>query len=252
MSRPPIILVPADRRSKGPHGWQSVGEKYLEAIIQCTGALPWIWPSLPEPLPIEMLLSQVDGILLTGSVSNVGAALYGQTTLDPSLPADEARDRTNLALIHQSLAQGIPLFGICRGLQELNVALGGTLHQRVHEVAGMMDHRDDPQAEVDVQYGPAHTVEFEPSSRLREWSGGCASYPVNSLHGQGIAQLADRLQVEAKAPDGLVEAVSVRDAVGFAWAVQWHPEWRAAEDRLSRTLFAQFGSAARQRQNQRK
>ena len=252
MSRPPIILVPADRRSKGPHGWQSVGEKYLEAIIQYTGALPWIWPSLPEPLPIEMLLSQVDGILLTGSVSNVGAALYGQTTLDPSLPADEARDRTNLALIHQSLAQGIPLFGICRGLQELNVALGGTLHQRVHEVAGMMDHRDDPQAEVDVQYGPAHTVEFEPASRLREWSGGCASYPVNSLHGQGIAQLAERLQVEAKAPDGLVEAVSVRDAVGFAWAVQWHPEWRAAEDRLSRTLFAQFGSAVRQRQNQRK
>ena len=252
MSRPPIILVPADRRRKGPHGWQSVGEKYLEAILHCSGALPWIWPCLPEPLPIEMILAQVDGILLTGSVSNVGAALYGQATLDPSLPADEARDRTNLALIHQSLAQGIPLFGICRGLQELNVALGGTLHQQVQEVAGMMDHRDDPRADVDVQYGPAHTVEFEPASRLREWSGGRVSYQVNSLHGQGIARLAERLQVEARATDGLVEAVSVRDATGFAWAVQWHPEWRATEDELSRALFTEFGLAARQRQSQRK
>jgi putative glutamine amidotransferase len=116
----------------------------------------------------------------------------------------------------------------------------------------MMDHRDDPQADVAVQYGPAHTVEFEPASRLREWSGGRASYQVNSLHGQGIARLAERLQVEARATDGLVEAVSVRDAVDFAWAVQWHPEWRAAEDELSRTLFTQFGLAARQRQSQRK
>lgn len=252
MSSPAIILVPADRRSKASHTWHSVGEKYLQALIDCSEAVPWIWPSWPEPLPLQSVLAQVDGVLLTGSVSNVGAHRYGQKTADPNLPTDEARDRTSFELIHQSLALGVPLFGICRGLQELNVALGGTLHQRVHEVAGMMDHRDDPAADVAVQYGPAHEVVFEPTSIFRRWSGGHGTYQVNSLHGQGIDRLADRLQIEARAIDGLIEAVSVRDAASFALGVQWHPEWRAADDTLSRCLFQRFGDAARLRQSQRK
>lgn len=249
MSASPIILIPADRRLRRDHFWHSVGEKYLHAVVSASGAVPWILPSLPsQPLPIEAVLNAVDGVLLTGSVSNVEPHWFGEQVADPSLPLDAERDGLSFELIRRALAMGVPLFGICRGLQEINVALGGSLHQALHTVPGMLDHRDDPAASVEVQYGPAHEVIFETGSVLADWLPGVTRAQVNSLHGQGIARLADRLRVEARAPDGLIEAVSVREAAGFAFAVQWHPEWRVSEQPLSRALFARFGDAARERQ----
>lgn len=252
MSAAPIILIPADRRLRRGQFWHSAGEKYLQALVTVSGAVPWVLPSLPgQPLPIETVLQAVDGVLLTGSVSNVEPHWFGEAVADPSLPLDAERDSLSFALIRQALALGVPLLGICRGLQEINVALGGSLHQQVHAVAGMMDHRDDSTAPIDVQYGPAHDVIFEAGSALAEWLPGESRAQVNSLHGQGIARLADCLRVEARAPDGLIEAVSVREATRFAFAVQWHPEWRAAEQPLSRALFTRFGDAARVRQRTR-
>jgi putative glutamine amidotransferase len=252
MSAPPIILVPADRRIRRGHPVHSAGEKYLAAVTTVSAAMPLICPALPhQPLSVAALLEAVDGLLLTGSVSNVEPHWFGESVADPSLPLDPERDGLTFELIRQALQLGIPLLGICRGMQELNVALGGSLHQRVHEVAGLQDHRDDPEAPLEVQYGPAHDVIFEPGSMLTEWLDGNTRATVNSLHGQGVARLAEPLQVEARAPDGLIEAVSVRGAAVFALAVQWHPEWRATDDPVSRQIFQRFGAAARDHQRKR-
>lgn len=252
MSAPPIILVPADRRLRGGQYWHMAGEKYLSALAEVSGVWPLVCPALPHPsLSVAALLASVDGILLTGSVSNVTPSWFGEEVADPALPLDAERDDLSFELVRQALMLGVPLFGICRGMQELNVALGGSLHQQVHQLAGMLDHRDDPSTPLDVQYGPAHDVIFEPGSMLGSWVPGKARTRVNSLHGQGIARLAERLQVEARAPDGLIESVSVRDVGTFALAVQWHPEWRAAQDPLSRQLFERFAEAARDRQRKR-
>jgi putative glutamine amidotransferase len=153
-------------------------------------------------------------------------------------------------LIRACLAQGIPMLGICRGFQEINVALGGSLHQQVQEVAGMMDHREPRGVPFDQQYAPSHAIRILPHTALAEWAGGETAM-VNSLHGQGIDRLAEDLVAMAYAPDGLVEAVQVRSAHAFAYAVQWHPEWRCQENPLYLQIFKAFGQACRQRQCQR-
>ena len=140
----------------------------------------------------------------------------------------------------------MPIFGICRGFQEMNVAFGGTLHQKLHEVAGHLDHRDDTSQPLEVQYGPAHEVTLEPGGLLRSLTA-AERIQVNSLHNQGIERLGSELAVEARAPDGVIEAFRVRDARGFAVAVQWHPEWKVMANPFSRALFAAFGQASRER-----
>lgn len=145
----------------------------------------------------------------------------------------------------------MPVLAVCRGFQELNVVCGGTLHQRVHEVPGLDDHREDDDAPMDTQYGPAHVVHLTPGGLLHTLAGGRDDVHVNSLHKQGIAQLGAGLAVEAVAPDGLIEAVSVVDAPAFALAVQWHPEWRHAQDPLSTAIFRAFGDACRARRHAR-
>lgn len=204
--------------------------------------MPLVVPALGGQADIEAVLAVADGVMLTGSTSNVDAALYGQPLHDPSLPLDPARDATTLPLLRAAIGRGVPLFGICRGFQEMNVALGGTLHQAVHEVPGMMDHRERPGAPLEVQYGPAHRVRLAEGGFL---SGllGVRETTVNSLHGQGIDRLAPGLTVEAVADDGLVEAYTVRDAAAFALAVQWHPEWQATANAVSMKLFHAFGLA---------
>jgi putative glutamine amidotransferase len=244
--RRPIVIVPACTSSKGDHPSHSVHSKYIDAVVQGAGCMPLIVPALGGHTDIDAMLSVADGVMLTGSTSNVDAALYGQPLHDPALPLDPARDATTLPLLRAALERGIPLFGICRGFQEINVALGGTLHQAVQDVPGMMDHRDRPGDPLEVQYGPAHRVRLADGGLL---AGLLAGLPggrdimVNSLHGQGVDQLAPGLKVEAVADDGLVEAYTVRDAAAFTLAVQWHPEWRVMDNPVSMKLFHAFGLA---------
>jgi len=238
----PVVLVPTDNRVLGKHASHLVGRKYVEAV-RLAGCLPWVVPSA-DASEVDELLAQADGVFLTGSPSNVGPAHFGQTVRDPSLPLDPERDAWTLPLVPRALERGVPLFGICRGLQEANVALGGSLHQAVQEVAGHADHRDAPEAPLAVQYGPAHAVRVVPGGVLDRVIGE-AGFSVNSLHGQGIDRLAEGARVEAVAPDGLIEAFSLPEAPGFNLCVQWHPEWQAESNPVSRRLLAAFGDACR-------
>jgi putative glutamine amidotransferase len=248
--RRPIVLVTACARELGNHSYHAVQFKYVDAVVQAAGCVPLILPALGESSDVETLLLACDGILLTGSPSNVNPAFYGATVHDPSLPQDHARDATTLPLIRAAVQRGTPLFALCRGFQEMNVAFGGTLHQAVQEVAGMMDHREDSSAPLAQQYAPAHPIDIVPGGLLERLLQR-PQITVNSLHGQGIRELAPVLKVEARAADGLVEAFSVADSPAFALAVQWHPEWQAAQNPDSLRLFRAFGDACRDHDQQR-
>ena len=213
--------------------------------------MPMLIPALGEWYDAADLVSRVDGLLITGSPSNIRPERYGAQRSDPGTLHDPARDATTLPLIRAALDAGLPMLAICRGLQELNVALGGTLHQKVHEVPGRIDHRANATPALRVQYGPAHPVWLIPGGRLRRLLG-VDEITVNSLHSQGIDRLAPGLAVEAVAPDGQVEAVRVDGASAFALAVQWHPEWRFWEDPHSTRLLQAFGQAVRKRRAQLK
>jgi putative glutamine amidotransferase len=235
----------------GPHPFHAVGEKYIAAVVQAADCLPLLIPVLETPLDVTEILARVDGIFFPGSPSNVEPTRYSGPASVPGTLHDPHRDATTLSLIPRAVQSGVPVFGVCRGFQEMNVAMGGTLHQRVHEVEGLDDHREDKEEPLDVQYGPAHDVVLEPGSLLRRIAGQ-ERISVNSLHGQGVDRLAPDLAVEARAPDGLVEAFRVQSAPSFALAVQWHPEWKVMSNPFSQALFAEFGKAARRREDQRK
>ena len=238
----PIVIVPACTRDIGAHPYHAVQYKYIDAVVRGADCAPLILPALGSALDLEATLAACDGIMLTGSASNVHPSYYSQDVHDPALPQDRARDETTLPLIRAAVERGIPLLAICRGFQEMNVALGGSLFQAVQEVEGMMDHREDPELSLDDQYGPAHTVALTVGGKLH-WIIGQAEISVNSLHGQGVNALAPGLQVEAIAHDGLVEAFSVANSPGFTLALQWHPEWRVTENPDSMKIFGAFGEA---------
>ncbi len=246
----PLIGLPADRRMLGAHAFHAAAEKYARALIDAADALPLIIPSLADELGFDELLERLDGLLFTGSPSNVEPHHYAGPPSVPGTLHDPARDATTLPLIRKAVERGVPVLGICRGFQEVNVAFGGSLHQRVHEVSGYLDHRDDETQPLEVQYGPAHDVTLEPDGLLRRLAG-AERVRVNSLHWQGIDRLGRGLIVEAHAPDGLIEAFRVADAPGFALAVQWHPEWKVMGNPFSRALFAAFGAACRERAHNR-
>jgi putative glutamine amidotransferase len=226
----PIIGVPADRRVYEPHPFHMVGEKYLKAVIEAADAVPLIIPVLADDLAIDELVDQVDGVMLTGSPSDI----------EPTLP-----------IARHALETGVPLFAICRGFQELNVVLGGTLHQKVRNVPGYHDHKENPDDPLDVQYGPSHPVTLVEGGMLARLAG-TGEVMVNSLHGQGVARLADGVTVEAVADDGLIEAFTVDGAKAFALAVQWHPEWKATSNEFSTAIFKAFGDACRERAGKRR
>jgi putative glutamine amidotransferase len=246
MSGKPIIGIPADRRLLGHHYFHCVGEKYLTAVVDGADALAMVIPSLARVDQLQQALSSIDGLLLTGSTSNVEPHHYHGPPSDSGTLHDSHRDATTLPLIPMAVRAGIPLLAVCRGFQEMNVAYGGTLWQKLHEVAGFDNHREDPQAALDEQYGPAHEVELSADGLLQRLAGG-TKLRVNSLHSQGVQRLGEGLQVEARAHDGVIEAFSVSDAPAFAVAVQWHPEWKFHENPFSSALFAAFGRAARER-----
>jgi putative glutamine amidotransferase len=242
----PLIGIPADRRMVGDHPFHMVGEKYARAVMEAAGGVPLLIPSLAEELGLDELLTRLDGLVFTGSPSNVEPHRYQGAPSAPGTLHDPARDATTLPLIRKAVEAGVPVLGICRGFQEMNVAFGGTLHQKLHEVPGHLDHRDDTSLPLEVQYGPAHEVTLEPGGVLRSLSA-TDRIRVNSLHNQGIELLGGALAVEARAPDGVIEAFRVREARCFALAVQWHPEWKVMTNPFSRALFAAFGEASRER-----
>ena len=250
----PLVGVTACLKENGRGGWHhTVGDKYVQAALHAVGALPVLIPALGPELgddasmtaALDRLLDALDGVLLTGSPSNVEPHHYGQTR-QPGTAHDAARDATTLPLIRHAIDHAVPLFAICRGLQEVNVALGGSLHQRVHEVDGRRDHRSPKSSDMDVNYAPAHGIDIVEGGLLHRLLGECR-VRVNSLHAQGVDRLAPRVRLEATAEDGQVEAFSVPDAPGFALALQWHPEYKALENPVSMKVFGAFAAACRAR-----
>ena len=241
---PPLAVVAADVKDLNGETWQAVLGTYLDALVHGSGAIPLVVPSLGAAIDHDALLARVDGVLLPGSRSNVHPRRYGAPAHDNTLPHDEARDEATLPLIRAALRHGVPLFAICRGAQELNVALGGTLVAEVHALAGRDDHRAPTHDDSDVRFAIRHDVDIRPGGVLAEVLG-AGPVKVNSLHHQAIDRLAENLAVEATAADGTIEAVRVRDAASFALGVQWHPEYWVRSDAPSARLFAAFGAAMR-------
>ena len=254
MKKPPaLVWLPADHRQLGS-GERSMpflvlGDKYARAVKVHAAAQPVMFP-LADADEIDALLSLVDGVMLTGSPSNVHPVRFGAELAHPELMLDEARDQLTLPLVRACVEQGVPLLGICRGFQEINVALGGSLHQQVHVLPGYRDHRESPEGSYAQQYAPSHSVRLEPGSALAQWAGADSAL-VNSVHGQGIDRLAQGLRALAHAPDGLVEAFALQDAKTFAYAVQWHPEWKPSESPFYAAIFQAFGDACRTHQARR-
>ncbi len=239
----PVVLIPACTRLLGDLPYLVTSRKYAMAV-RLAGALPLMVPAA-EAADVPDLLALADGVLLTGSPSNVHPSHYGEDVLDPSLPLDPDRDGWTLPVIREAIRRRMPLLAICRGFQEINVALGGSLHQAVHQVGPYRDHRANESLPVEQQFATAHPVAVQPGGLLERCLGHAGTIEVNSLHGQGVNQLAEGLRIEAIAPDGLVEAFSLdepREGM-FLLGVQWHPEWEAASNPVSMAMLRAFGAA---------
>ncbi|MDF0606537.1 gamma-glutamyl-gamma-aminobutyrate hydrolase family protein [Neisseriaceae bacterium TC5R-5] len=245
-----VVGIPCDVKMVGALPFHVVGEKYITAVAGGAGACPVLLPALGDEAMLRASLSLLDGVLLPGSASNIEPHHYGGATSREGTLHDPQRDATTLPLIKLLLEEGIPLLAICRGFQELNVVLGGELHQHVQELAGKRDHREVDSPHLEEMYGLAHSITFAEDSCLRRWTGQ-SSAMVNSLHQQGIKRLADGLVCEAVAEDGLIEAYRVSDAKAFAFATQWHPEWQYWDNPLSSAIFTAFGDACRERRQRR-
>lgn len=243
----PVVGVVCETRRQGLHLYHQTGDKYLQALIRSAACVPLLIPALSAQAQANDFLCTFDGILLTGGYSNIARHHYGEPPAPEDEHEDNARDQLSFDLIPQVLSLGMPLFGICRGFQELNVALGGSLHPRLQEVDGRFDHRENPDDPVETQYGPAHSVTVADGGLLHQIVRE-NEFMVNSVHGQGVNVLAPTLTVEAEADDTTVEAVSVDGANGFALGVQWHPEWQSWENPQSDLIFRAFGDAARRYQ----
>lgn len=245
MPAQPIVGVTACRKEISPHPYHVVQDKYVAAVRDAAGAVPFIIPSEGPNTRAESIIDALDGLVLTGAYSNVEPHRYGATLRNEEALRDPDRDETTARLIELAVRAACPILGICRGLQEMNVAFGGTLDEALHDRDGGLDHREQGPT-LEDQYAPAHEINlvsdgmlarFVETDRLR----------VNSLHAQGVDRLGNGLVAEAHAPDGVVEAIRVADAQAFALAVQWHPEWRAVDTPSSKALFAAFGQACAER-----
>ena len=242
----PVVGISACRKDLEGRVYHIVEEKYSTAVSVASGAVPLLVPALGRVVANDDLLDSLDGLLLTGSASNVLPRHYDEPPSRPGTLHDPHRDETTLPLARRCVERAIPLLAICRGFQEVNVAFGGTLHQHMHELPEMLDHRKHRVPDIDGQYAPSHAVTLTENGFLHRLVDS-RTFEVNSLHSQGIDRLGARLAVEARAPDGLVEAVSVKASASFALAIQWHPEWHALTDPASRAIFEAFGAACRER-----
>jgi putative glutamine amidotransferase len=249
-SEKPLVWLPACHRHldlSDPGGYTVLADRYAGAVT-ALGLQPVLFP-MAGAADVPSLLPMVDGVLLTGSPSNVEATRFGGAALATDL-LDPRRDALTMALVPAAIAAGTPVLGVCRGLQEMNVALGGSLHQQVHAEPGLMDHREPEDGDLAVQFATRHEVRLAPGSAFAQWAGGTTAQ-VNSLHGQGIKRMGRGLVAEALAPDGLVEGVRVGDAPGFAFGVQWHPEWRHESNAFYQRTLEAFARACEEHRRRR-
>jgi putative glutamine amidotransferase len=242
----PVVLVASCHQVIGNRPFLTARCEYLEAV-RLAGCMPLIATGGDA----DELLDLADGILMTGSPANVHPSHFGEEVLDPTPPLDPYRDSWTLPLVRRAIERGIPLMGICRGFQEINVALGGSLHQAIHAIPGFKDHREPDSDDLAVRYGLAHDIDIV-SGGVLDTILGTPRLTVNSAHGQGVHRLAEGLRIEALSPDGVIEAATVSGAPGFNLGMQWHPEWQAATNPASQRIFAAFGDACRVRRSQRK
>lgn len=240
----PLVGVTACLKDIEKQDFHAVSDKYLRAVAVGADAMPVTIPALGSITDWDGLLDRLDGLLITGSPSNVEPHHYGGPAFAPEIKRDPARDSTTLPLIEKALEKGVPLLAICRGLQELNVVLGGTLHQFVHKVEGRENHLASADLPIDERFDLFHDVHIEPGGLLAGLLEK-GTVPVNSIHNQGIDKPADNLIIEAVSPDGQIEAVRVAGIPGFALAVQWHPEFAVTTDPVSAAIFGGFGRVLR-------
>ena len=232
------------------HNVQLVGQRNMRAIAEVANALPLMFAGTPDITDIDALLGAVDGILLTGARANVHPSYFGIEPDPRHEPYDQDRDAVALALIEACVARSIPLFGICRGFQEMNVAFGGSLHPEIRELPGRMNHRmprlDNGEIHPDLQvvFADRHEVRLVADGVFASLLG-CKTIRVNSLHGQGILEPGKRVVVEGVAEDGTIEAIRIADAPSFALGVQWHAEYDPQSNPVNRALFKAFGAALR-------
>ena len=245
----PIIAVTADRKEVAPYMWHAVPEPYVNAAVDVADVIPLVTPSVGERLDIDSLLDRVDGVLVTGSRSNVHPSHYGVEPTEDHEPFDLDRDATTLPLIRRAIERGVPLLAICRGIQELNVALGGSITAAFQKNRNIEGHGYPWEGTMDERFALAHGVKIKEGSCIAdvlstEMKAG--DVQVNSLHTQALDKLGERIEVEAVSDDGTVEAVTVKDAPGFVIGVQWHPEYWASSDSASNTILKAFGDACRE------
>ncbi len=240
----PVALVSADVKEMDVYHWHAAPAPYLDALIEGSSAVPLILPSLGTAIDIGSALDRVDGVLLTGARSNVSPDRYGEAVDEKNGPYDPERDATTFDLARQAIERGIPLLAICRGMQELNVALGGTLHAEIQEQDERFDHRAPQADHNDERFRLAHDIVPTEGGVLSDILG-TDPVRVNSLHRQAVGVLSDALAIEARAEDGTIEAASVKNACGFTLATQWHPEYWVSSDQPSRAIFEAFGGAMR-------
>ncbi|MGJ4885154.1 MULTISPECIES: gamma-glutamyl-gamma-aminobutyrate hydrolase family protein [unclassified Bradyrhizobium] len=252
MKRPVVGVIGNSHRVENRFTVQMVGERNLSAVAEVAGALPLMFAGVPEITDIAALLDVVDGVVLTGARANVHPTRFNT---EPSLkhePYDVHRDEVALQLSEACVSRGIPLFGICRGLQEMNVAFGGSLHPEIREIPGRMNHRmprlenGEIHPDPNVVFADRHEVRLTPGGAFASILG-CDSIKVNSLHGQGILEPGDRVVIEGIAEDGTIEAIRIADAPSFALGVQWHAEYDPQKNPINRKLFEAFGKAVRKR-----
>ncbi|WP_417452288.1 gamma-glutamyl-gamma-aminobutyrate hydrolase family protein [Kiloniella sp.] len=245
----PIVGVSAClHKAETPKSYHAVDDKYLRAVASSSNTMPLIIPALPDLLDIPRLVSKLDGIMLTGSASNVHPERYKTPPSAEAEPYDEMRDQTTFALIREAISQEVPLLAICRGFQELNVALGGSLFPQVKDIAGRMDHSSPDTNDMDIDYGPNHSITLNQQGRLYEILKKDDA-EVNSLHYQAVKDLGEGLMADAIAKDGTIEAISMPDQKSFVLGVQWHPEYKAIENSTSKAIFSAFGKAVANRMN---
>ena len=252
-ARKPVVgIIATARVVDGRHAVQAAGERNIMAIVEMVGALPLLFPGMPEAADIPALLDVVDGVLLTGGRANVHPTRFGCDPHPRHEPYDERRDDVALAVSRACVEQAVPLFGICRGLQEMAVAYGSTLHPEIREIPGRMNHRmprlenGEPHPDPEVIFADRHDVRLVAGGVFAGLYGR-ETIRVNSLHGQGIETPGSRIVVEGVADDGTIEAIRIADAPGFALGVQWHAEYEPSRNSVNRVLFEAFGGAIQAR-----
>lgn len=244
MSRPVVGIIGNFHLVNDQYPAQACGESNIAAVAEVSGALPLVLPARPDVATVADILNAVDGVVLPGGRPNVHPSFYGHEETEAHGTFDLNRDNLALPLIRACVEQGVPVLGICRGFQEFNVAFGGTLHPEIRDIPGRMNHRMPPDGTLEEKFAHRHEVHLTPGGRFARIFG-ADEVMVNTLHGQGITDPGERVIVEGHAPDGTPEAIHIDGAPGFAMAVQWHPEWNAAQDPVSRPLFEAFGRALR-------